>query len=140
MTDHPLAFLLDELAPLRPTIKNAFGFTHVYVDELLLCSLRFSQKQPSTNGVWLYTTTADGESLAQEFPSLPKRQLWRSGKKAWVVLSVRHPDFEEYVFKACELMVAGDRRIGRLTRGNLNRVSKTTGSPAKKFSLLSPRN
>jgi hypothetical protein len=59
------------------------------------------------------------DSLAREFPNLSKRQLWRSGKNAWIVLASKLEDFEEYAFKACELILNGDRRIGRVTRGAL---------------------
>ena len=113
----PLPFVLEELVSLRPTIKRLFGFTSVYLGDKLLCSLRDSAKQPGSNGMWLYTTTEHLESLGREFPDLPRRQLWRSGKNAWVVLASRLPGFEEYAFKACELMLKGDQRIGRVTRG-----------------------
>lgn len=113
----PFPFILEELVPLRPTIKRMFGFTHIYLDDKLLCSLRSSVKQTGTNGMWLYTTTEHVDSLAKEFPDLSRRQLWRSGKNAWIVLASRLADFEEYAFKACELMLKGDRRIGRVTRG-----------------------
>lgn len=113
----PFPFVLEELISIRPTIKRIFGFTSVYLDEKLLFSLRDSVKQPGSNGMWLYTTTEHVESLAREFPQLPKRQLWRSGKNAWVVLASRLEDFEEYAFKACELILKGDQRIGRVTRG-----------------------
>ena len=112
----PFSFVLEELVSLRPRIKSVFGFTHVYLDERLLFSLRDSAKQPGTNGMWVYTTTEHVESLAREFPQLPRRQIWRSGTKAWVVLASRLEDFEEYAFKACELILRGDQRIGRLTR------------------------
>lgn len=68
--------------------------------------------------MWLYTTTEHVESLGREFPQLPKRQLWRSGKKAWVILASRLEEFEEYAFKACELLLNGDQRIGRITRSS----------------------
>jgi hypothetical protein len=115
----PFPFILEELASIRPTIRRMFGFTSVYLQEKLLCSLRDSVKQPESNGMWLYTTTEHVESLAREFPQLPKRQLWRSrsGDKAWVILASRLEDFEEYAFKACELILKGDQRIGRITRG-----------------------
>jgi hypothetical protein len=115
----PFPFVLEELSPLRPTVKQMFGFTSVYLGEKLLCSLRDSVKRPGSNGMWLYTTTEHLESLAREFPQLSKRQLWRSrsGDKAWVVIASRLEEFEEYAFKACELILNGDRRIGRLTRG-----------------------
>jgi hypothetical protein len=114
----PFPFILEELAPIRPTIKRMFGFTSVYLDEKLLCSIRDSVKQPGSNGMWLYTTTEHLESLAREFPELSKRQLWlsRSGDKAWVILASRLENFEEYAFKACELILNGDRRIGRVKR------------------------
>jgi hypothetical protein len=115
----PFPFVLEELASIRPSIKRMFGFTSVYLEEKLVCSLRESVKQPGSNGMWLYTTTEHVESLAREFPQLPKRQLWRSrsGDKAWVILASRLEDFEEYAFKACELILKGDQRIGRITRG-----------------------
>lgn len=115
----PFPFVLEELASIRPSIKRMFGFTSVYLEEKLLCSLRDSVKQPGSNGMWLYTTTEHVDSLAREFPQLPKRQLWRSrsGDKAWVILASRLEDFEEYAFKACELILKGDQRIGRITRG-----------------------
>jgi hypothetical protein len=112
----PFPFILEELISIRPTIKRMFGFTSVYLDDKLLCSLRDSVKHHGSNGMWLYTTTEHVDSLAMEFPQLPKRQLWRSGKNAWVVLASRLEDFEEYAFKACDLIVKGDQRIGRITR------------------------
>jgi hypothetical protein len=115
--EDPFPFVLEELISIRPTIKRMFGFTSIYLDEKLLFSLRDSVKHPGSNGMWLYTTTEHIESLAREFPQLPKRQLWRSGKNAWVVLASRLEYFEEYAFKACELILNGDQRIGRLTRG-----------------------
>jgi len=132
----PFPFVLEELVPLRPTIKRMFGFTHIYLDDRLLCSLRDSVKQKGTNGMWLYTTTEHAESLIREFPNLSRRQLWRSGKNAWIVLASRLEDFEEYAFRACELILNGDRRIGRVTRGgphqysrqeSLDRMYKITG-------------
>ena len=113
----PFPFVLDELLSLRPTVKRAFGFTYLYVDDRLLCGLRNSTKQTGSNGMWLFTTTKHVESLGAEFPELSRRYLWRSGKNAWVILPSRLGEFEEYAFKACELILNGDRRIGRLTRG-----------------------
>ena len=115
----PFPFVLEELSSMRPTIKRWFGFTSVYLDEKLLCSLRDSARQPNTNGMWIYTTAEHVESLVKEFRELPKRQLWRSrsGNYAWIVLASRLEGFEEYAFKACELILRGDYRIGRITKG-----------------------
>lgn len=113
----PFPFVLQELLSVRPVVKRMFGFTHVYLGERLLCSLRQSAHRPGTNGMWLYTTVEHLESLGREFPDLPRRCLWRSGKNAWVILAARLEGFEEYAYTACELMLRGDRRIGRATRG-----------------------
>ena len=64
----PFPFVMEELMSIRPTIKNAFGFTYFYLDDKLLCALRDSTKQPRSNGMWLFTTTEYVESLGREFP------------------------------------------------------------------------
>lgn len=114
----PFQFVLDELLPIRPTITQMFGFTYVYLDEKLLVSLRESAKQPQYNGVWLYTQAEHIESLRREFPQLPKRCFWKSRKSGsgWIILASRLEDFEEYAFRACELILRGDQRVGRVTR------------------------
>lgn len=112
----PFSFVADELAPLRPTIKQAFGLTYFYLGDILLCCLRKSSKQPATNGMWLFTTVDDVDSLGNEFPELSRRYRWRSGTNAWVILPAKLEHFEEYAFKACEMMLSGDRRIGRVSR------------------------
>jgi hypothetical protein len=112
----PFPFVLEELAPLRLRLKTVFGFTHVYLDDMLLFSLRDSAKRPSTNGIWVYTSIENLDNLAREFPDLPRRQLWRSGKNGWLVITSKIAGFEEHAFKLCELILQGDRRIGRVTR------------------------
>jgi len=115
----PFPFVLEELMPLRPTVKRAFGFTYLYLDEILLCGLRDGAKRPSSNGIWLFTTREHVDRLALEFPDLPRRYLWRSGKNAWVVLPSKLEYFEDYAFKACELILNGDRRIGRVSKAKV---------------------
>jgi hypothetical protein len=112
----PFQFVLDELAPIRPAIKPMFGFTYVYLDDKLVLSLRHSVKQRQFNGVWLYTLAENIESLRREFPSLPRRSFWRSGKNGWIILASTLDDFEEYAFRACELILRGDQRLGRVSR------------------------
>ncbi|MEK6283115.1 MAG: hypothetical protein AABN95_22385 [Acidobacteriota bacterium] len=112
----PFPFVLEELTSLRLTVKKVFGFTYVYLDERLLFSLREDIKRSGTNGMWLFTSKEHVDSLVKEFPELSRRQVWRSGKNCWVVLASRLEYFEEYAFKACGLILNGDRRIGRLTR------------------------
>ena len=113
--------MLDELAEIRPTITQMFGFTYVYLDAKLLLSLRHSLKQPRYNGVWLYTQLEHIESLKREFPDLPPRCFWKSKKSGsgWIILPSSVEGFEEYAFRACELILDGDQRIGRVTRKGL---------------------
>ena len=114
----PFQFVLDELLPVRPSVRRMFGCTYVYLDERLLLSLRDSVKQPKYNGVWLYTEAEHIESLRAEFPSLPRRCFWRSKQSGsgWVILAAGLEDFEECAYRACELILRGDRRVGRVTR------------------------
>jgi hypothetical protein len=116
--------VLDELWPLRPIVRKAFGITFVYVDDVLLLGLRDSRKQPSTNGVWLFTFAEHLESLRRDFSSVPRNHFWKSGDKGWVILASRLEHFEENVFQACELMLRGDKRIGRITRAQSTKIRK----------------
>jgi len=49
----PFPFIIDELESLRPTVRNIFGFTHVYLEDKLLFSLRDVPTQRGSNGMWL---------------------------------------------------------------------------------------
>lgn len=115
-------FVLDELLPLRPAVGRLFGSTYVYLAERLLVALRESARQPRFNGVWLYTEAAHVESRRGEFPQLPRRCSWKSGPNGRVILSSGVEDFEEQAFRACALILAGDRRIGRPTRRGSHRA------------------
>ena len=119
-------FVLDELAPMRPTVRRMFGFTYVYLGERLLLSLRESARQPRFNGVWLYTQIEHIESLRREFTELPRRCFWKSVKSGsgWVILAAELEDFEECAFRACELILRGDQRVGRVTRRGWNRAER----------------
>ena len=135
----PFPFIIEELESLRPRVRSVFGFTHVYLEDKLLFSLRDAATRPGSNGMWLYTTTEHAGSLAKEFPDLPRRQIWRSGKKAWIVLASRLPDFEEHAFRACELILRGDQRIGRQSRRMpTDSFKKTAKSPGTRSSPRIP--
>ena len=123
-TPLPFPFVVDELLPLRPTIRRAFGFTYLYLGDLLLCALRDSVKKPASNGMWLFTTREHVDQLGNEFPGLSRRYLWRSKDNAWVILPSKLEEFENYAFQACEMIINGDRRIGRLSRGRVTRPTK----------------
>lgn len=129
----PFQFVLDELLPIRPTLRQMFGFTYVYLDEKLLLSLRESVRQPQYNGVWLYTQAEHIESLRREFSLLPRRCFWKSRKSGsgWVILAATLEDFEEYAFRACELILRGDQRVGRVTRRAWNKTAATAHNKSR---------
>ena len=66
------------------------------------------------NGVWLATTEDHHQSLRREFPNM--RSIRVLGKKVtgWQVLPADARDFEEAALRACELVLAGDPRIGKV--------------------------
>ncbi|HKZ01464.1 MAG TPA: hypothetical protein VJ180_04450 [Pyrinomonadaceae bacterium] len=111
-------FVLDELVPIRPIIKQMFGFTYVYLEDKLLLALREANKQHNTDGIWLFTEAEHLNSLRSEFPELPRQNFWKSGRNGWVILAKRLESFEQYAFRACDLILRGDRRFGRVTRGS----------------------
>jgi hypothetical protein len=126
---HSFQFVLDELDPIRPTIKQMFGFTYVYLDDKLLLALRNSAKQPNCNGVWIYTEARHLASLHREFPEVPGNRFWKSGKNGWMILARKLEGFEELALKACELILNSDSRVGRVTRGTIKRDSGLTDRP-----------
>ena len=129
----PFPFIIDELDSLRPTVRSVFGFTHVYLADKLLFSLRDAATRTGSNGMWLYTTTEHADSLANEFADLPRRQIWRSGKKAWIILASRLGNFEEHAFKACGLILRGDQRIGRLSRRMSQMIEPRRGGESRGY-------
>ena len=110
----PHEFVLDALAPLSPETRPMFGCVAVYVAEKIIFALRDKPESQSDNGVWLATIVEHHESLRREFPSM--RSIRVLGKKVtgWQVLPADAPDFEAAAMRACELVLAGDTRIGKV--------------------------
>jgi len=110
----PHQFVLDALAPLSPSTRSMFGCLAIYVQEKIVLILRDKPTQTADNGVWLATTQEHHETLHREFPSM--RSIKVLGKKVtgWQVLPGEAHDFEESALRACELVLAGDPRIGKM--------------------------
>ena len=110
----PHEFVLDALAPLSPETRPMFGCVAVYVADKIIFALRDKPESQYDNGVWLATTLEHHESLRREFPSM--RSIRVLGKKVtgWQVLPADAPDFEAAAMRACELVLAGDTRIGKV--------------------------
>jgi hypothetical protein len=110
----PHEFVLDAIASLSPWTRPMFGCLAVYVENKIVLILRDKESNTADNGVWLATTDEHHESLRREFPSMRSIQVLGRGVTGWQVLPADEVDFEAAALRACELIVAGDRRIGKI--------------------------
>ena len=121
----PFEFVLDAMAPLSLRTRPMFGCLAIYVGDKIVLILRNKDKPGATadNGVWLATTEEHHQSLRRDFPNM--RSIKVLGKKVtgWQVLPADAEDFEEAALRACELVLAGDPRIGKVP--GARRVSKS---------------
>lgn len=91
-----------------------FGCVAVYVENKIVLILRDKANHRSDNGVWLATTSEHHESLRREFPRMRSIRVLGSGVTGWQILPSDEEDFEAAALRACELIVAGDPRIGKM--------------------------
>jgi len=110
----PHAFVLDALAALSPTTRSMFGCLAVYVADKIVLILRDKSDSTADNGVWLATTKVHHDSLRRDFPAMRSIQVLGKGVTGWQVLGADAPDFEEAALRACECILAGDPRIGKV--------------------------
>jgi hypothetical protein len=112
----PHEFVLDAITALSPRTHPMFGCLAVYIGDKIVLILRDKRGETSDNGVWIATTAEHHESLRREFPNM--RSIRVLGKKVtgWQVLPADAPDFEEAALRACELIIARDRRIGKVPK------------------------
>ena len=110
----PHEFVLDALAAVQPRTNPMFGCLAVYVGEKIVLVLRDKRDGSADNGAWLATTHDHHDSLHAEFPSMRSIQVLGKKVTGWQVLPADDPDFEEAALRACELIVAGDLRIGKV--------------------------
>jgi hypothetical protein len=112
----PHEFVLEALAPLSPRTRPMFGCVAIYVEDKIVLILRNKDKagQETDNGVWLATTQEQHKSLRRDFPNM--RSIKVLGKKVtgWQVLPSDAEDFEEAALRACDFVLAGDPRIGKV--------------------------
>lgn len=91
-----------------------FGCLAIYVGEKIVLFLRDKPSSPVDNGVWLATTSEHHESLRREFPSMRSIQVLGNKVTGWQVLPADALDFEQAALRACDLVILGDRRIGKI--------------------------
>ena len=131
----PHEFVLEALDPVSPWTRPMFGCLAVYVGEKIVLVLRDKPTYLRDNGVWLATTLEHHESLRRDFPNMRSIELLGKEVTGWQVLPVDTPDFEQASLRACEFIVAGDSRIGKVPgarRSTNSRARKTTKSRSQR--------
>ena len=129
----PHQFVLDAIAPLAPYTRPMFGCLAVYVKDKIVLILRDKRENRADNGVWLATVEEHHDSLRREFPNMRSIQVLRKPVTGWQVLPADAPDFEEAALRACELVLAGDPRIGKVpgSRRPASSGKKTPKTPER---------
>jgi len=110
----PHEFVLEAVASLSPRTRSMFGCLAIYVQDKIILILRDKPDQKADNGVWLATNEEHHESLRREFPNMRSIQVLGKKVTGWQVLPADAQDFEEAALRACELVRAGDPRIGKV--------------------------
>lgn len=112
----PYEFVLDTLAEVSPRTNPMFGCLAIYVGDKIVLVLREKAGPSPDNGVWLATTIDHHESLRRDFPNMRSIEVFGKDVTGWQVLPADAPDFEEAVMRACELVISGDPRIGKVPK------------------------
>jgi hypothetical protein len=120
----PHEFVLEALFARQPRTRPMFGCLSVYVGDKIVLILRDRPTSKADNGVWLATTAEHHQSLRREFPNMRSVQMFGKPVTDWQVLSADTPDFEESALRACELILAGDPRIGKVPKARGSRSRK----------------
>lgn len=129
----PHQFVLDALASLSPRTNPMFGCLAVYIGEKIVLALRDKPSNTEDNGVWLATTAEHHQSLRHEFPNMRSIRALGKDVTGWQVLPADSSDFEQAALRACELIIAGDPRVGKLPKQRASR------SGSKKAARSAPR-
>ena len=110
----PHEFVLDAISALLPHTRPMFGCLAVYVRDKIVLILRDKRENTEDNGVWLATTEQHHESLRREFPNMRSIHVLGKAITGWQVIPAGAADFEEAALRACDLVLAGDPRIGKV--------------------------
>jgi hypothetical protein len=109
-----------------------FGCLAVYVQEKIVFILREKADSIIDNGVWLATTREHHESLRREFPNMRSIRVLGKDVTGWQLLPSDAPDFEQAAMRACELVLAGDPRIGKIPARSKSSNGRKTASRKRK--------
>jgi hypothetical protein len=123
----PFPFIIDYLLPLEPRMKPFFGCYGLYIGEQIIFILREKDTHTDCNGIWIATSYEHHKSLKKEFPSLTSVSVLNegSGETAWQMVPADSDDFEASAIKACELVLKGDKRIGKIPKPKKKKPRRT---------------
>jgi hypothetical protein len=127
----PFEFVLEALARLEPHTRPMFGCTAVYAEDKIMLVLRDKGEKDEDSGVWLATTHEHHASLKRELPSMRSIRVFGTGVTGWQVLPSSDAGFEDEVQRACELILAGDPRIGKVPKPRKPKSAKRKSVKAK---------
>ena len=120
----PYEFVLEALAPLSPMTRPLFSCVAVYIGEKIVFALRDRPTATADNGVWLATTQEHHESLRRELPNMRSIGVLGKDVTGWQILPADSADFETAAFRACELVLARDARIGKVPKVKKKRTAR----------------
>ena len=123
----PYPFVLEALYPLGPEVRPMFSGLAVYVDDRIVLMLRDSPKKPADNGVWLvFSESANlaDSGISRDFPSIRDIELLGGKIAHWRLIPADSPTFESEALHACELLLKGDRRFGRIPQSRKSKPRK----------------
>lgn len=112
----PFDFVLEYLSIEALLIRPMFGCHAVYTRGKIVLILRQRKDFPNDNGVWLATIKEHHLSLKKDFSPLRSISLFGDKPSGWQNLPADADDFEKAVIKACELILKGDPRIGKIPK------------------------
>ena len=120
----------DALAP--DSSLAAHRFSCLGNKDKIVLILRDRPKNTSDNGVWLATTREHHDSLRREFPNMRSIQVLGKPVTGWQVLPSDAADFEAAAQRACDLLLAGDARIGKVPGARRASKSKNPAESLKR--------
>lgn len=113
----PFDFIIEELFSLDPMVKPMFGAHAVYVHGKIVFILRNKiTGDDDDNGVWIATIPDYHQSLKVELPSMRSIKIFGPGVTGWQIIPVDALTFESEVLHACQLVINGDIRIGKIPK------------------------
>lgn len=115
----PFYFVIDALMPVEPRVRPFFGCYSVYVGDKIIFVLRDKKTHTDCNGVWIATGHEHHKALRKVLPSMCSVTVLNDGAgtdTGWQMIRADDDDFESLVIKACELVLKGDARIGKVPK------------------------